>query len=183
MQAQEYLDNYEKKVAESLQTYLKTKELITPMLPECPDVEAAWAAVCQAYIPDGTREFNNYPQVSLGWMMYIGMAVAQMWDIDWQAYEDKDIYELLRTGRGYDEMDEYILEDVLGLQKDDDLADIVYDCATISHRLLMTEGFEPGTELAFLAYVSTLKELYRAGMALWLTRLGYKMQAITMANA
>lgn len=183
MEAQEYLDNFQKKVGEALWTYLKARGVVDERRPECPDVEAAWAGVAQAYIPDGSREFNAYPQVSLGWMMYIGAAVAQMWDVDWAAYEGRDLYALLKEGRGYDELDEYVLEDVLGVGKEDSLVDIVYDCATISHKLLMTEGFEAGTELAFLGYVSALKELYYAGAAVWLKRLGYSMQAVSMANA
>ena len=34
---------------------------------------------------------------SLGWMMYIGMAVAKMWDEDWTAYASlPDLYTPLR---------------------------------------------------------------------------------------
>ena len=53
-------------------------------LPECPDVEEKWEAIAKAYIPDGIKEFNDYPTASLGWMMYIGMAVAKYWDAEWE---------------------------------------------------------------------------------------------------
>ena len=55
-------------------------------LPECPDVEEKWEEIAKAYIPDGIREFNDFPSASLGWMMYIGMAVAKMWDTEWEIY-------------------------------------------------------------------------------------------------
>lgn len=48
--------------------------------PECPDVEEKWEEIAKAYIPDGIREFQDFPSASLGWMMYIGMAVAQLWN-------------------------------------------------------------------------------------------------------
>lgn len=68
-------------------------------LPECPYVEEKWEEIAKAYIPDGIREFQDYPSASLGWMMYIG----------------DDLYAYLRDKRGYDHMDEYIREEVLQL--------------------------------------------------------------------
>ena len=42
------------------------------------DVEEKWEEIAKTYIPDGIREFQDFPSASLGWMMYIGMAVAKM---------------------------------------------------------------------------------------------------------
>ena len=82
--------------------------------PICQDVEDKWQNILTAYMPDGVREYNEYPMVSLGWIMFVGMAMAKYWDLDWEKYADKDdIYETLRKQRGFDEMDEYILEEVL----------------------------------------------------------------------
>jgi len=30
-------------------------------LPECPDVEDKWEEIAKAYIPDGIREFQDFP--------------------------------------------------------------------------------------------------------------------------
>ena len=73
--------------------------------------------IVKAYIPDGIREFQDYPSASLGWMMYIGMAVTKMWDTEWEIYSKiEDLYAYMRDKRGYDSMDEYIREEVLLLQ-------------------------------------------------------------------
>ena len=58
---------------------------------------APWEQIAKAYIPDGIKEFNDFPSASLGWMMYIGMAVAKFfavqsgkaerWDAEWEVLE------------------------------------------------------------------------------------------------
>ena len=71
-------------------------------MPECPDVEEKWEVIAKAYIPDGIREFQDFPSASLGWMMYIGMAVAKMWDTEWEIYSKiEDLYAYMRDKRGY----------------------------------------------------------------------------------
>ena len=94
------MDKLEEQIHSDLQQYLLCVNEIDERLPECPDVEDRWEAIANAYIPDGVREFQNYPLASLGWMMYIGMALAKMWDDDWQYYSAKeDLYVYLRIGR------------------------------------------------------------------------------------
>ena len=78
---------------EDLYRYLVQRGAVDDRMPECPDVEAKWAAIAEAYLPDGAREFADYPIASLGWMMFIGMAVAKYWDSDWERYADvEDLY-------------------------------------------------------------------------------------------
>ena len=99
-------------IKEDLKNYLLSKGKIDERLPECPDIEGKWEEMAQAYLPDGIREFNAYPTVSLGWMMFLGMAMAKFWDEDWEKYGAMpNLYEWIRAHRGFDCMDEYILED------------------------------------------------------------------------
>lgn len=103
-------------VKEDLYKYLRSVGELDERMPECPDVADAWRKIAEAYLPDGIREFSGYPTVSLGWMMFLGMAMAQFWDENWTEYgQNTNIYEMLRGKRGYDNMDEYILEEVLRL--------------------------------------------------------------------
>ena len=60
-----------------LHQFLVGMKEVDEQLPQCPDVEEKWEEMAKAYIPDGIREFNDFPSASLGWMMYIGMAVAK----------------------------------------------------------------------------------------------------------
>lgn len=173
-----YLDKYETTVRDSLRTYLKAENAINEMAADAPDLEGKWESIGTDYLTDGVREFTKYPTVSLGWMMFVGMAIAQMWDQDWNKYSKRnDLYQSLRDPRGYDNMDEYINEEVLLLNPDEARQNtrIVGDCATIAYRTLMHEKFEPSTPIAFHAYTRTLHQLYVAGIEVQLKRMGYKM--------
>lgn len=176
---QKYLDRFESDVNDKLAKYLISKDAVDTILPDAPDIMDRWEKICIAYLPDGVREFTGYPTVSLGWMMFIGMAVAKMWDEDWEMYSKfEDIYKsILLKGRGYDSMDDYICQEILRLDKNEELrvSDLVGDTASMVHTLLMHEGFEAGTPTAFNAYVRCLHQLYYFGAAVELKRLGYHM--------
>ena len=108
------MESFENQLHQDLHQFLLSMNEIDTRLPECPDVEEKWEQIAKAYIPDGIKEFNDFPSASLGWMMYIGMAVAKFWDEDWETYSNMDdLYIYMKNKRGYDAMDEYIREDVL----------------------------------------------------------------------
>ena len=149
------MEQFEELLHQDLHQFLQSMKMVDERLPECPDVEDKWEDIAKAYIPDGIREFNDFPSASLGWMMYIGMAVAK-----------------------YDAMDEYIREDVLLLQGVDytALEKVTGECASRVYNALMHQRIEPGTKEAFDAYVSCLHQLYLFGVAMQLNRMGYYMK-------
>lgn len=158
--------------------FLQKKEALDEHVPECPDVEEKWGVVARAYLPDGAREFKDYPVVSLGWMMFVGMAMAFYWDTDWEKNADRtDFYEKLRDMRGYDNMDEAVVQDLLGYRDEaaEKITELVAECASRVFSLLNHEHVEPGTEAAFGCYIAALHQLYLAGMAMELNALGYHM--------
>lgn len=174
------LEKFEQYINEDLTRYLRSEGEIDERMPDMPDMDEKWQGIAESYIPDGIREFGGYPTVSLGWMMYVGMAVAKYWDTDWEVYGKlENIYLYLRDQRGYDCMDEYISEKVLML-KDENVkktASLVAECASRTYANLRRQGFEPGTKDAFKGYLACLKQLYRMGVAVQLYRMGYKMVA------
>ena len=197
------MNEFEDKLHEDVHQFLLSMKEIDERLPECPDVEEKWEPIAKAYIPDGIREFQDYPSASLGWMMYIGMAVAKLWDTEWEVMEQReqsdasinsaesrqnstegqiyskldDLYAYLRDKRGYDSLDEYIREEVLQLTGVDYtvLEKLVGECASRVYNALMRQRIEPGTKEAFNAYVSCLHQLYLMGAAMQLKRMGYHM--------
>ena len=161
-----------------LQRFLLERGKVDERLPECPDVEDKWPAIAEAYLPDGIREFADYPVASLGWMMFIAMAITKFWDEDWERYgQVEDLYLMLRDKRGYDHLDEYILDEVLDLHGDaaEALQTLVGDCAERVKRALFARDIEPGTVEAFKAYVVCLQTMYQMGMAIQLKAMGYHM--------
>lgn len=178
MDNNEIVSRFEDKVRQDLTAYLQKKEALDEKVPECPDVEDKWGEIARAYIPDGAREFQSYPVVSLGWMMFIGMAMSFYWDKDWEKYASKDdIYQTLRDKHGYDNLDETVVQDVLGYAGEaaEKVTELVAECAARVYSILNHEHVEAGTELAFGCYIAALHQLYLAGMAMELNALGYHM--------
>lgn len=172
------MENFGDKLKVLLLQYLRQEGVVGERFPICQDVEDKWQNILTAYMPDGVREYNEYPMVSLGWIMFVGMAMAKYWDLDWEKYADKDdIYETLRKQRGFDEMDEYILEEVLEFdeEKCKKITDIVAECACITNTFLRNKNIEPGTKAAVEAYLECLHQMYLMGMAVQLNDMGYKM--------
>lgn len=173
---------FEENLLKDLYGYLKLHGEVDDMMPDAPDIEEKWVPVVNAYMADGVREFQQYPLTSLGWMMYVGMAVAQKWDNDWEAFSQlEDPYAVLRDVRGYDEMDEYIAEEVLQLdeQKCEELTKLVGNCTTRTYNYLMHQGLEPGTAQALQAYIGCLHQLYLMGACVQLHRMGYHMTKLS----
>ena len=175
------MENFAATLLENLHRYLVERGAVDERMPECPDVEAKWVPVAESYLPDGAREFNLYPVASLGWMMFIGMAIAKYWDVDWEKYgKVDDLYTPLRDKRGYDHLDEYIMDEVLDLHGDDAeaLQELVGDCAERAKRALFGQDIEPGTTEAFKGYVGCLQCMYQLGMAMQLKAMGYHMERL-----
>ena len=151
------MENFEEILRKDLHQFLLSMKEVDERLPECPDVEDKWEEIAKAYIPDGIREFQDFPSASLGWMMYIGMAVAKMWDTEWEIYSKIEEVLLLQG------IDYTVLEKVTG------------ECASRVYNALMHQHLEPGTKEAFNGYVISLHQLYLMGAAMQLKRMGYHM--------
>lgn len=172
------MEQFEQQLNNDLHQYLLSLDEVDDRQPECPDVEEKWETIAKAYLPDGIREFQDFPSASLGWMMYIGLAVAKMWDTEWEIYGNiEDLYAYMRDKRGYDAMDEYIREEILLLKGDDykQLENLVGECASRVQNALVHQHLEPGTKAAFNGFVSCLHQLYLMGAAIQLKRMGYHM--------
>ncbi len=89
--SKQIVNEFEEKVKKDLTEFLQKKGALDPHVPECPDVEERWGEIARAYLPDGAREFQQYPVVSLGWMMLIGMTMSFYWDTDWEKiFQDEE---------------------------------------------------------------------------------------------
>ena len=144
---------FEQELRQDLHQFLQSMKEIDARLPECPDVEEKWEQIAKAYIPDGIREFNDFPSASLGWMMYIGMAVAKFWDAEWEIYSKiEDLYAYMRDKRGYDAMDEYIREDVLLLRGVDYtvLEELITLSRSISQEVILRQQMKSVTGMCLL---------------------------------
>ena len=175
------MEKFEETLHKDLHQYLSAMHEVDERLPECPDIEEKWESIARSYIPDGIREFQDYPSASLGWMMYVGMAIAKMWDTEWEVYSKiDDLYAYIRDKRGYDRMDEYIRSEMLLLKGEGFTATekTVGECASRVYNALMHQNLESGTKEAFNGYISCLHQLYLMGAAMQLKRMGYHMTKV-----
>lgn len=179
MENQEYLDKYEDALMQKIAQMCVAMQVADKVLASSPDIDDRWEQIALPYMGDAVKEFEKYPTVSLGWAMYVGMAVAHCWDAEWEKYSGcQNLYETFRDVRGFDCMDEYIREDILQM-KDEEYGrceELVRICSEKSLDTIRHEQVEPGSPMAFHVYVRSIKVLYKLGAAIELKRLGYKME-------
>lgn len=168
----------EQQVHEDLHRYLMSIDRVDEHFPDAPDIELHWPKIGDSYLPDAVREFNSYPTVALGWVMFIGMAVAKYWDDDWNLYSRvPDLYKYLRDRIDFDHMDDYICVNVLslGTEQHKALSAVVGECASRTYNFLCHQNLEPGTQQAFRAFVDALHQMYLMGAAMQLKAMGFHM--------
>lgn len=174
-----YDNPVEQKFHDDLYGYLRTLDLVDERMPEAPDLDDLWFKIGQSYMADGIREYNTgYPSVALGWMMFIGMAVAKYWDVEWEVYgKVPDLYVYLRDRIDFDHMDDYILDKVLCLDADSrkKMNDAVAESASRTYNMMSHMCLEPGTAAAMRAFTAALHQMYVMGVAVVLKALGYHM--------
>ena len=174
--------NTENIFKEDLHQFLLSVKMIDERLPEVSDLEELWPVIAKSYMPDAIREFNGaYPRVAFGWMMYIGMALAKYWDVEWTTYSKvTDLYAYLRDRIDFDHMDDYICNNVLCLDKSsrEAIDNVVGECASRTYSKLCRMRLESGSKEAFMTFVVALHQMYLMGIAIELHELGYHMTKI-----
>ena len=171
------LDRFEQLVEDGLVKVCSGAGLLPAELVRNPDIDARWDAYIKDYIADAVVNFNEYPEAAIAWAGFLGLGVAWGWDADWQ--HNKDVpYRSWYGSRGWDDMDEHILRDILGLDLDGKeakrISDCLLSCSTAVLGLLQHEGVETQTARGFYLLARTYTVLYRIGAGIELHRLGYK---------
>ena len=109
------------------------------------------------------------------------MAVAKLWDADWQAYQAVT-YRDLQGPRGFDDLDERITTQVLGYALDSEparrIADMLSNCAVEALTMIRHEHIEPQSPRAYYVFARTVQVLYRIGASIELFLLGYKLERL-----
>lgn len=177
MADREYLDNFEQMLENGL---LKVCGIGSMLSSE--DITLRWEEFIKDYVADGVENWNGWPEVALAWAGYLGVAVAHQWDADWQAHSH-DSYRSYYGPHGYDDMDENIIQRVLGLDLSSPSASAIksklQNCASAVLALYRHEHIEIQTEAGFYILVRSFGVMYRIGAAVELARLGYRNEFIS----
>lgn len=179
MEQTEYLRQYEENLKQNLLQSLRSQGMLPASgpIPATPDITDRWETLAESYITDGIQEVVKYPLVSLGWAMYLGLAMAKYWDEGWEVYsKHPNLYQHLRDVRGFDYMDEVVRFDLYHW----DCEEMVRSCSQTALDKIRHEQIEPASPMAYYVYARSVKVLYLMGAAVGLAHLGYKQTAVNM---
>ena len=174
-------DSFEKNLREELIRLCSQNGMMAGTLLRSDDIDAKWDEFARECMIDAVHNFNEYPDVALAWAAYLGMAVACHWDENWRAHHS-DTYVSYYGPRGYDDMDEHIVRDILGLPLDSAealrLSHTLSSCAALTQTLIRREGFESQSVEAYYVLIRCVKVMFQIGESLELHALGYKFTAL-----
>ena len=104
-------------------------------------------------------------------------------DADWEKFA-KMPYSEFYGPRKFDDMDENILENILGLnlqsKEATKIEDVIRQCAEVALSQIRRSAIEPQSPMAFHTFARACKVLFRIGAAIELHRLGYKFERINL---
>lgn len=181
--SQEYLASFEERVLKNIVEICTEFKLLDGRSMYVEELDEKWKDIAPEYFADAVPQIKDYPEVSLIWAAYTGMGMAAVWDKDWSRYkEHENLYREFEKVRGFDYMDEYICEILLGIDlksKDFKLQEnVLRKCAMSSLDIIRHEGFEPQTVEAFHIYSRVAHAFYITGISLALKRMGYRYEKV-----
>lgn len=176
-----YYEVYEENLQMELLKMCRSLGMLDSELLSSEDIDQKWKEWAPEYIAEALPEVNSYPEFAIACAGYVGMAVAKWWDVDWGRHHGAS-YASLHGPRGFDDMDEYIVQNVLGLTLDSpeakQIMNILLCCAQKAVNFIRHEHIEAQTVKAFHIFARTAKVMFRTGAALQLRQLGYKFQKV-----
>lgn len=176
-----YYDVFEKNLRNELICVCTVANELAGNLLRSDDIDAKWKELAPDYMADAMKLITDYPTVSVAWAGYMGMAIAKWWDQGWAVFGAWPYSKLLGK-RGFDDMDEHIVRNILGIKLDTPEAEkteeLMRRCATTAIGFIRHENIEPQSIRAFYVYTRAVKVMYEIGAAVELKRLGYKWQPL-----
>ena len=181
----QYYDTYEENLQREIIRMCTSLGMLDGELLSSEDIDQKWKEWAPEYIAEALPEVNSYPEFAIACAGYAGMAAAKWWDEDWGRHHNA-AYTCLHGSRGFDDMDEHIVSDILGHSLDSidakQIMNILLCCAQKAVTFIRHEHIEAQTVKAFHIFARTVKVMFRTGAALQLKRLGYKFQKVNLSR-
>ena len=185
MMEQEYFDTFENNLLKELLRLCTSHKMLEGTLLSSEDIDERWKEYAPEYMADAVPQVNAFPAAAIAWAGYVGMAVAHRWDEDWATYATEP-YSALHGVEGFDDMDEHILQNILGLSLEEEPAQKIEDmmrrCANTAITYIRREEVEAQSTKAFYIFARATRVLFRIGAAMELHRLGYKFEKVNMGE-
>ena len=181
----QYYDTYEENLQREILRMCTSLGMLDGELLASEDIDGKWKEWAPEYIAEALPEVNSYPDFAIACAGYAGMAAANWWDTDW-GRNHGNAYDKLHGPRGFDDMDEHIVQNILGLSLDSveakQIMNILLCCAQKATTFIQHEQIEHQTVKAFHIFARTVRVMYKIGSALELKRLGYKFQKVDITK-
>ena len=185
MELKDYLDNFEEKLQQEILRLCTNYKFLDGKLLATDDIDDYWQVLAPEYIADAVEQVQEYPTVSMAWAAYLGIAVAFGRDIDWNTIS-KAKYKDFYGEQGFDDMDEHLIRDVVGIPLDSEeaknLEEMIRRCAQKAIDLIRHEQIEPQSPVAFHVFTRAVRVMYRTGAAIQLKRMGYKFEKVNLGD-
>lgn len=179
----EFLNRFEEKMQNELLRICTMRGMLNGTLLATDDITGHWDVLAPEYVADAVGQIAEYPTVSVAWAGYLGLAIAHGWDANWEACV-RTPYKDYYGSQGFDDMDEHIVQKIIGLSLDSkeaqDYEFVIRSCAQTAVTLIRREQIEPQSPMAFHVFARTVKVMFRIGAALELKRLGYKFEEMQL---
>ena len=181
MEDQLYYTMFQERLEKEMLRICTDAGMLEGILLRSEDIDQKWKELAPEYIADGVKEIAAYPTVSIAWAGYIGMAVACWWNRDWKRLKDQP-YSVLLGPNGFDDMDDHILKEILGLlpegKQAQQITAVMQSCAQTAVTFIRQEQIEPQSKRAFYVYARAVQVMFSIGAAVELCRLGYEMKKL-----
>jgi hypothetical protein len=178
-----YIDSFGMKLKHELLQLVISHKMLDKSILSSDDINARWENIAPEYLADAVLQIHDYPMVSVGWAAYLGMAVAQEWEVDWEKYR-KVPYSSYYGSAGFDDMDEHIVQHVLGyaLESKESIAleKIVRAMAQKTLSLIRAEQIEPQSVTAYHVFIKASEIMFKMGAAIRLKQLGYRFEEVKL---
>ncbi len=182
MEEREYIDEYEKRL-EKLLAGLCGSEGGMFLVEE---LEERWTEDAPEYMADAVGQVNSYPAFSFAVAGFFGMALAALWDTNWEANKNRSYVDFKQRGGGFDTIDEYILEHILDIKPESEAREAVDEMMrTLAHTVMTAiqhENIEHQTSRAFYILARSAKVMFRAGVTMELRRRGYHYEKVRLED-
>ncbi len=180
-----YLDSFETRLQDELLHLCTSYNMLEGTFLATDDIDNRWDALAPEYMADAVGQIAEYPTVSVAWAAYLGLAIAFGWDTNWEAFSQA-AYTFFYGEQGFDDMDEHIVRDLLGISLDSDeardLEAMIRRAAQMAVAFIKGEQVEPQSPMAFYIFARAVKVMYRMGAAIELKRLGYKFEKVNLGD-
>ena len=174
----EFLASFAEKLEKTLVDQCTADELLDGKILEVEELDEKWRTSAPEYMVAAVPQIAQYPSAAIAWACYVGMGAAVLWDKSWGEYKDtENWYELMASPRGFDEMDEYVVECLVGYplggEQAKKLEEVIRSLANTAHTMIRKENIPPQSVMAFHVFARTVKVFYELGITIELRHRGY----------